>query len=119
MRGGLLWRGIRWRFAGSLLLLAAATLAFAAGIVAPPYLRAAGDSVVRATVTAALGYQSGVSLGGGAGLATGPEITRAQQRVTGGQPTWFGTPTMMFAAGAGVQGPLPTVYPGSLFYETD
>lgn len=53
MRGGarsVLFRGVRWRLMGSLLVVITAAIAVGAAVVGPLFLRAGGDSLVRQAV---------------------------------------------------------------------
>lgn len=61
----LLVRGIRWRLGASLLTVLTvltATVAVGAAVLGPLYLRTAGDSVVRTTITSAPVYRTGVTI---------------------------------------------------------
>ncbi len=105
-------RGIRWRLAGSVLTLLAATLAFAAAVVAPLYLRAAQDSVVRSAMAGTPPPSAGVSLGPGLSPVDLAQMGAAEVRVVdaGGQHRWYGAPITSVLSGVDVGEYHGTIY---------
>jgi len=100
--------------------VAAATLAFAAALLAPLYLRAAGDSVVRSAITAAPAYSSGVTLGSGVNLVTAAQIAAAEQQLAGSSAGrhWYRDPITAVSTGIHVTGLEPTAFPSTFYYES-
>ena len=118
-------QGARWRMAGSVMTILASALAFAAAVLAPLYLRATGDSVLRSTVTSAPIYQTGVNLNGGVRAVNVGSIGAAEAVVGGrsrGQGPkgsgWFDPPQTAVTAGIELSGRASGPYPSALFNQT-
>jgi hypothetical protein len=97
----------------------AALLAFAAAVLAPLYLRASEDSVVRSTMTQASVPAAGANLGPGPGIQlTLSQMQAAEAAVIdmGGPHHWFGDPITSVVAGLGISG--PTTYTSSFYFRT-
>lgn len=103
-----------------MLTVAAATLAFAAAVLAPLYLRAAGDSVVRSAITTAPDYSAGVTLLGVAHPVTARQVAAAEQRVagTGGGDRWFDDPITAVSTGVSASGSSKNFYPSAFFSQS-
>jgi hypothetical protein len=101
-------------------MVAAATVAFAAAFVAPMYLRAAEDSVVRSSVEAAPVNVLGVQMGAGVASVGAPQITAAENLVvrSGGAHGWFGAPITSVVTGGVVSGPGNNAYHIALYSRT-
>jgi len=108
----ILGRGIRSRLAASLLSVAAAVLAFSAAVVAPLYLRAAEDSVVRSTITGATVASRGATLSGGVAGAGLPQIQASEALVVaaGGRHRFYGDPITSVVVGVATEGYLTELY---------
>jgi putative ABC transport system permease protein len=101
---GRLARAVRWRFGSSLLTLITVALAVAAATVAPLYLRAAGDSLVRSGFASAPESQVGVNLtsnhGPGSLAATG--AAEAAVETSSGRSSLFGPALTTVNSGVGL-----------------
>ncbi len=113
-------RGIRWRLGASLLTVLTATIAVGAAALGPLYLRTAGDSVVRTTVSSAPINQQGVTLSSAPGqLVPLPDVVRAEASVRSvGGGRYFGPALTSVSSGVGLAGPDGSPKVSALFYRT-
>ncbi|HLI24604.1 MAG TPA: hypothetical protein VKU91_06590, partial [Acidimicrobiales bacterium] len=97
-----------------------ATIAVGAAALGPLYLRTAGDSVVRTTVSSAPINQQGVTLSSAPGqLVPLPDVVRAEASVRSvGGGRYFGPALTSVSSGVGLAGPDGSPKVSALFYRT-
>lgn len=101
IRLSLLWAGLRWRLAPSLVMAAVAVAGVGAGAFGPIYLHGADQSATDGILDAATPANTGLTLAAPAGAASLPalrSVAAAAPRPAGGSP-WFGAPIATDVAG--------------------
>lgn len=111
---------MRWRLGVSLLTVLTATIAVGTAVLGPLFLRTAGDSVVRRTVSSAAIENRGVTLSAYQGQASSyGEVQRAERLIDQiGSGRWYGAPITSVLSGVKLTGPGQSPLSSQLFART-
>jgi hypothetical protein len=109
---------MRWRLGASLLTVLTSTVAVGAAVLGPLYLRTAGDSVVRMTVTSASVEARGVTLAAYEGQSASLGQIQRAARTIENAGAWYGPPITTVVSGVGLVGPGSSPLSSQLFSRT-